>query len=484
MNLPRRLLCQKPWREVMRRRGKGRMLSRIIGSLNLVGLVLIHVTEGLGVPQRCDIANPLTHPRFRLEAKDVTGAQHWFPKALPPGLTDFGTFGVYRALPETPPVKKAETRTEKIREWSKAVAQHTPGKSDSAAVMIGGWQPRDLETVLSYVTKLASQPINSAKRTLAKASIRRLLQLTDQEAKQGDLSRILKLGSLLHTDIALLELEAGEYPDRGEGVGAFADGRLFIYPKTLHWEFARKLIDAVSAVPSRDPMVRQWYAATTAHMLARRLLGYAGQNLKYALEKFPADPRILFYAGALHETWASPVHQNTVLPRGTKIFYGSADSELKMALQFFQKAIAADPNLAEAHLRLGRVMGLLGHHTQAVAELQQASASIQDPQLLYYASLFLGREFETLSRPSEARDQYERAAMLYPTAQSPLLALSQLARSSNDLKGALLALQRVFALPGKDSWKDDPWWIYDLAHVRDADALVAEMHKVFGGLSR
>jgi tetratricopeptide (TPR) repeat protein len=167
-----------------------------------------------------------------------------------------------------------------------------------------------------------------------------------------------------------------------------------------------------------------------------------------------------------------------------KADYGSEKSELKLALQFLQKAIAADPNYAEAHLRLGRVMGLLGHHDQAVAELQQAAASIKDPQLLCYASLFLGREYVALSRRSEARDQYERAAGLYPTAQSPLLALSQLARSSDDLEGASLSLKRSFALPRKDPWKDDPWWIYDLAHVRDADALVAEMHKMFGGLSQ
>jgi tetratricopeptide (TPR) repeat protein len=219
-------------------------------------------------------------------------------------------------------------------------------------------------------------------------------------------------------------------------------------------------------------------------MQSRRLLGYAGQNLKDALDKFPADSRILFLAGVLHETWASPVHQKVVLPGGVQVSYGSEESELKLALQFLQKAVAADPNFAEARLRFGRVLGLLGHHDRAAAELQQAAALMEDPQLLYYASLFLGREFVALSRRSEARDQYERAARLYPTAQSPLLALSQLARSGEDLQGALLSLNRAFALPRKDPWKDDPWWIYDLAHVRDADALVAEMCRMFGGLSQ
>jgi len=70
--------------------------------------------------------------------------------------------------------------------------------------------------------------------------------------------------------------------------------------------------------------------------------------------------------------------------------------------------------------------------------------------------------------------------MLYPTAQSPLLAISQLALDNDDTEGALRALQRVFGLQIKDRWNDDPWWVYDLAHVRDAAALVAEMQKKLG----
>ncbi len=465
-------------------RGEGMTLFRIIASLMFAGLALIRVDSGLGAPQSGDIPNQLPHSPNLLESRDASSAQQRMPKTLLLKPMASGSFGVFQASPETPPAKRPETKADKIREWSKAVAQHAPGKPDPAAVMIGKWQAKDLETVINYVTKLAAEPIKSVKRTLAKASIRRLLQLTDQEAKEGNLNRLLKQGALLHTDIALLELDAGQYQARGEGMGAFVDGRMFVYPKTLHWEFARNLIDAVFKFSSRDPTVKQWYTATTAHMQARRLLGYAGHNLKHALESFPADSRILFFAGALHETLASPVHQKAVLPKAVEVSFGSEKSELKLAQQFFQKAVAADPNHAEALLRLGRVSGLLGRHDQAVAELQQAAASIKDPQLSYYASLFLGCEYAALSRQNEAREQYERAATLYPTAQSPLLALSQIARNSDDLQGALTFLERVFALPRKDPWTDDPWWIYDLAHVRDADTLVDEMRKMLGGLPR
>jgi hypothetical protein len=103
---------------------------------------------------------------------------------------------------------------------------------------------------------------------------------------------------------------------------------------------------------------------------------------------------------------------------------------------------------------------------------------------LYYASLYLGREFEALSRRSEARSQYERAASLYPTAPVPLLSLSHLAHGSGDSAGALLAVQRMFALPREDSVKDDPWLVYDIAHVRDAGAFIDELRKLLGEVSR
>ncbi len=464
------------------------MSFRIIESLNLIGLVLISMTEGLSFPQPCVIQQPLTQLQSRRETSIVLTAQHQFEKDQTLKLAASSAYAVDGAVSETPAVQKPKGRTDpnyqfqKVEEWWKAAAQHNPGKPDSAATMIANWDERDLELVIGFITKLASQPVKTARATLARASIRRVLQLTDQEVKRGNLNRILKRGALLHTDIALLGIETNGNAHTSERVVVFYDGRVTVLPRERNWQFARQLIDTVSPSPSEDPMVRLWYIATTAHMQSRRLFAYARQNLENALKIFPSDDRILFYAGVLHETWALPFNQNALLPMGMQMNFGSKESELRRARNFYQKSIETNPNSAETHLRLGRVLGLLGNHGQAAAELKQAVASIKDPQLLYYASLYLGYEFEMLSRRSEAREQYECAATLYPAAQSPLLALSQLAHSSDDVNGALLALQHVWELPRADLWKDDPWWTYDLSHVRDAEKLVATMHNAFGGL--
>ena len=437
------------------------MLIRIAALPGFVALVWIGMAAGLGLSQWRSI--PILDP------------------------ADSGLAGMGLVPPETSSAQETNRRKdgnyklEKVKEWRTIAAQHSPGKPDPAAVAIGGWQTEDLELVMDYVTNLASQSERSIKRAFAKARVQRLFELTDQEVQQGSLNRILKQGVQLHTDIALLDLEKWDYQHLREGMGAFADGNTLLEPKKHHWEFARRLIDCVPPLSSPGPLVRQWYIATTAHMESRRLLAYAGQNLENALKKFPSDERILFYAGALHEAWASPANQNVVMPSGGKISYGSREEELKRARQFYEKAVKVNPASAEVHLRLGRILGLLGHHDKAARELQQAAASIEDPQLSYYAALYLGYEFAALSRRSEARIQYERAATLYPTAQAPLLALSELAHSGGDSEGAWVAAQRMFALPRRDLWNDDPWRVYDVSHVRDEAALVEDLHRVLGG---
>jgi tetratricopeptide (TPR) repeat protein len=420
--------------------------SRIIGTLKLVGLAAICLTTGSA------LAPKSAFPKSAL-------VQESDEKAEPNSLSQL------------------------VRQWSDALARHIPGKSDSPAMTIGKWSEHDLKSVLTYIKKLSAQPVQSAKRTLARGQIRRLLGMTDQEARDGDLNRILKQGALLHTDIALLELGTGISENPSDVMGLFADGRLLFSSYNAHWQLARQLLDSVSGV-SDDPLVRQWYIATIAFMQSRRDYGYSKRNLKSALDIFPDDAQILFYAGVLHEIYASPVSQNNSLPSGWKVSYGPKESELKLAKQFLQKAVSANPDSMEARLHLGRVLGLLGRHQLAVAQLQPAHASIKDPQLQYYASLFLGHELELCFRYSEAKDSYERAASLFPAAQSPLLALSQLAHSRNDMESAVSFLQRVFALKIADLWKDDPWWSYDLAHARNASALVAEMHRMFGAPPR
>jgi tetratricopeptide (TPR) repeat protein len=139
------------------------------------------------------------------------------------------------------------------------------------------------------------------------------------------------------------------------------------------------------------------------------------------------------------------------------------------------------PDATETRMRLGRTLGRLGRHADAAVELRQAVAANpeDDPLMLDYGELCLGAEEEALGRHDEARSAYEHAAAQYGLAQSPLIALSQLARRRGDRAGALRAIEHLFALRPEAIEREDPWWTYHVAQARNAETLLEELRKPF-----
>jgi tetratricopeptide (TPR) repeat protein len=367
--------------------------------------------------------------------------------------------------------------------WKTSVARHKPGALDAAAVSIGSWPSSDLETVIGAVVELTGQKM-PRKYRLPSALKNRYLEFknTVKGKLANEPNSILKRGALLHTDIAILGLETGKADAPDSEISLVHDGLGVATGGGQHWELARLLLNAISPNPSKDEMVRRWYIATTAHMLSCRERIYADQNLKRALDVIPNDATLLFYAGALHESYASPKSQNALPPPGFHYQFGAKKSELALAQQFLTQSVESNPKFKEAHLRLGRVMGLSGDHKEAIAELQKSDATLTNPKLKYYASLFLGYEHAALGRNEKARECFDRASTLFPAAQSPLLAASYLARSNGDSGNALRYIQKVFSLPPDSGQANDPWWEYEREYVRDSDSLIAGMRKEFGEL--
>jgi tetratricopeptide (TPR) repeat protein len=157
----------------------------------------------------------------------------------------------------------------------------------------------------------------------------------------------------------------------------------------------------------------------------------------------------------------------------------SRNEELRQAQAFFRQALKIDPGFTEARIRLGRVLELLGRTQEAATELRRAVAGVDDSRLRYCAELFLGQAEQALSRADAAREAFERAATLFPRAQSARLALSQLARQHGDRTGALGAIQQVLSLHGDELNRPDPWWSYLDTHVPDADTLLNQLRKPF-----
>ena len=166
------------------------------------------------------------------------------------------------------------------------------------------------------------------------------------------------------------------------------------------------------------------------------------------------------------------------VPRDVTFGVQSEGAELRLAEQLYKRALERNPALVEARIRLGRVLGLRGRHDEAIGHLRQGQ-SAGEALLRYYAHLFLGAEYEALGNGSEARRSYEQAAMLAPTAQSPLLGLSRVADRAGDRAAAREAVGRVLTLPAGDPEQADPWWVYEVVHGRHVNQLFDDLRRRF-----
>jgi len=117
---------------------------------------------------------------------------------------------------------------------------------------------------------------------------------------------------------------------------------------------------------------------------------------------------------------------------------------------------------------------------EAAGELRQVVAPAGEPGLQYFTAMFLGAAEEALGRFDDARDAYARAAIVFPAAQSPYLALSALATRRGDRATALKETQRLFDLPALVLRPDDPWWNYRVTQARNVDGLLERLFAPFG----
>jgi tetratricopeptide (TPR) repeat protein len=233
---------------------------------------------------------------------------------------------------------------------------------------------------------------------------------------------------------------------------------------SLHWQLGRSLLDSITPDPSGHQEVRAWYVETSMDLLIMRQSAAATEHFTRARQLFPSDPAILFSSGVLHELFASTAlqaaaHSVSESDR-TSAAVSSVRSELTRAERFFRDALIHHPDHLEARVRHGRVLDQLGRHDEAASELRRAIADGAADRFLYLAQLFLGRAEEARGHDDAARAAFERASALYPNAQSPRLALSQIARRAGNRSSAQRELQAIAALPDDERRREDPWWVY------------------------
>jgi hypothetical protein len=318
------------------------------------------------------------------------------------------------------------------------------------------------------------------------SGLRRRAEQAAASRERGDPNYLVKRGALFEADVAMLTASSLRPLDSGGPGDAdpirvhLEDGQqTAVGLGEIHWDLGRLLLDTVR--PERDPMVNQWYRATAAWML--RNGQYNTRHLAHGLEMFPGDADLAFLSGSQSEVYASAMMQSflrsAVLPAGVTLEIGAQQAELRSAETMFRRATKLNPDYVEAHVRLGHVLLTRGRPQDAAGELRAADAGHAEPLLQYFDAMFLGAAEEALGRIDDARGSYARAASLYPTAQSPHLALSALDAVHGNRPQALTAVQHVFDLPIATADRDDPWWTYLTVSGRAADDLLAQLRRPF-----
>jgi tetratricopeptide (TPR) repeat protein len=362
-----------------------------------------------------------------------------------------------------------------LQRWTAAVQAHRPGEADEPVVSLARWPDADFFDVRGAVIRV----VDRHRRGLPLEFEGGILGVRDA----ASINRLLKRAAVLHADIARLAspIDARPGPLRRGASGAVPvdDGEAArVRRDAIHWSFGQSLLQHVLPDAAADPFVPLWHRAAVAHQLHALEFNYALPQLAAVLRLLPNDPVLLRYAGSAHEHMASGTVQASLkdldLPDGFGTAIGSVDAELRAAKALLDRAVAADPGSAEARLRLGRVLTLLGDADRAAAELTRASADATARQHQYYAALFLGRAEELRGRVEAARVAFERAAALYPRATSPQLALSRFALDTGAAEMAVATVQHALTLDAAAN--NDPWWWYHVLPRAEVDERLQAMY--------
>jgi tetratricopeptide (TPR) repeat protein len=206
--------------------------------------------------------------------------------------------------------------------------------------------------------------------------------------------------------------------------------------------------------------VRDWYLLMVAFHHGRAEIGWTRLYLAEARELFPHDSAVLLVSGSDHELLS---HLSTgYLTRLNSDGKRSGESrinpgrELDEAANYLRQAIALAPEVAEARLRLGRVLFRTGDLEGAADELRAALTHATEDNVRYLAWTFLGQVEVDRGDLDSAERCYSEALRVFPDGQIARLARSELAYLKGSVKEAADQVVSMLHMPRKV----DPWWMY------------------------
>lgn len=298
------------------------------------------------------------------------------------------------------------------------------------------------EIIELYRTSEDRRPALAALAALSERSVAAgrdaILKMFDASLRDRRAVATVRLAALLHTE---------------QGLSERARGNGFEYRRQLN--DAAIYIDRLAARDRTSPFVRKWWVMLVAFSHQSFPAGDAfavvdaRQFADRARKTVGESPDLFLAMGVTDELEWTQRHDADTAP-GFK-------GDLKEAERAYRSALAAQPDLVEARVHLGRVL-TLRNDPQAIKVLEE-SADATDEGFRYLARLFEGDDFERRGDLAEAERRYLAAIGLLPNAQSAHIALAHLRHAL----GARVKAADGIALTAQNRVTDDtadPWFWY------------------------
>jgi tetratricopeptide (TPR) repeat protein len=212
----------------------------------------------------------------------------------------------------------------------------------------------------------------------------------------------------------------------------------------------------VASLRRNSPDIRafqeRWFALMASVFVAELNPSPARTIITRGLRVVGDSPRLELLSGIVYEMSTYP---HAVCPvADCRLSDERRARVLTLASEAYRRASALDPHSPDAHLRLGRVLDLLGDRDGARQELREAERIGNRAELLYLVALFRADLYRQDGDLRSAATEAERAVNLGPEYQSARIALAQvsdllgMAERSRKIVDELLRLPRA----------GDPWW--------------------------
>ncbi len=279
---------------------------------------------------------------------------------------------------------------------------------------------------------------------------------------------------LLHAD---LETEQQLNPPESEQIPVCGSG-----PQGIAFEHLAAILLLID--PEAGAFVKRAYLGMAGQAMWSHCFGEASGWARSGLKHFPKDPSLLLAAGVAFEASSfftmAPAPSVMGLTPATQRKREALKAELRdlreKARQSFEEALAADPGLVEARLRLGRVLWRLERPEPARAALEEVLAKPADAPQQYLAHLFLGRILEGKGELAAAEEHYRVALALQPLSEIAAVAVSHARFLQGDFEGARSQLKA--GLDAVRSRRDfDPWMLYLLPQTPGGEAIMNELRQ-------